>query len=199
MTDWREAAAARRKAIVPQVKTAKIAKSAHHDEGREDFGSSDNFGTTHCGKAEGFGAPSSAPDATEHTAITGEGGRFEEVEADNPDADRHGVERTAELAMRYAEAIGADLDRLPQPCSARGYRLLNYTRLFLRFPQFEQSLKLGWSLEELFGIGPTNSLECPEALGLIPAMAFPLWPPRLEGIDRDHAMVHTRSGKQLFI
>ncbi|MGD9667806.1 MAG: hypothetical protein AB7U75_01990 [Hyphomicrobiaceae bacterium] len=99
-----------------------------------------------------------------------------------------------ELSEWYATEINVSIDKLPEPTSLEGYRLLDLTRLFLNTPNFSRAVQFGWSREELFGIGPNSIFDHVSALGLIPALAFPLWMHKLESIQEDRAMMRARNG-----
>ena len=87
-------------------------------------------------------------------------------------------------------AIGTALDRLPPAFDHNGRRLATETRKFLTSPLFDEALRCGWSLEELFGVDRGGPWDNYERWGLVVGLA---WAPRrkdmIERIDAECAVI----------
>jgi len=101
------------------------------------------------------------------------------------------------IAEERREQISAILERLPAPCRNDGERLFEQTQEFIKSPWFSQTIALGWTLSDLFGVyryAPTRVGEW----GLVTSLAWSAHRgARLDAITDDRAIIRYPSGSML--
>ena len=137
-------------------------------------------------------------DIVERAAIIAEGDHCNRAEADRRALDQSGFAAWGTLADAHAAAIHTALDRLPEPTTDAGRRLLSVTRAFLDTDHWYRAVEQGWSTIELFGVNPHAPLDCVDGQGLVAGLALSrLNGGRLQAIKEDRATIRYRSGSLL--
>ena len=137
-------------------------------------------------------------DIVERAAIIAEGDHCDGAEGDRRALDQSDFAAWGALADTHAVAIHAALDRLPEPTTDAGRRLLSVTRAFLGTEHWYRAVEHGWSTIELFGVNPHAPLVRVDGQGLVAGLALSrLNGGRLQAIKEDRATIRYRSGSLL--
>lgn len=125
-----------------------------------------------------------------------EGDRLDREAAERRALSEHGFPSWSALALAHADWITIELDRLPPPCDATGARLLAGTLKLITGPNWLACVAAGWPVCDVFGVDPWAPHDRPEALGLVPRVAFHPQPGRrLQRITDTGAEFTERDGR----
>ena len=118
--------------------------------------------------------------------------------SDGGEADERGLGGLSDASVSaHADAqrdeISSALDRLPVPCTREGVRLLKTTRHFIASRWFDEAIRCGWGLSELFGLDSFVPLD-EAAWGLVVGLALaPRKSDEIISIDEEAAVIRYRA------
>jgi hypothetical protein len=123
--------------------------------------------------------------------------------AEDDHCDRNAADRRALAEARYCSwtaygdaqraDIGAALYRLPAPCAREGASLLEATRQFIASQWFDEAIRCGWAMNELFGLDSFVPLD-ESAWGLVVGLALaPRKSDEIISIDEETAVIRSWS------